>query len=88
MKTFGELIAAIADVLGPTSGLDCDEVDHQELIDLMNDYESNITEWTPYALGDPSRNYTRNLVADTNKKSNILVVFWVWPSFNRGETNH
>lgn len=77
MYSFKELIQAISEKLGPTSGLDSDDVDPQDLIDLMSEYTSNPAEWTPYALGDLSRNYTRNLVDDTNGKSNILVVCWV-----------
>lgn len=77
MKTFNRLVKDIGNVLGPTSGLDCDEVDHTELIKLMEDYHSSETDWLPYAFRDPSRNYTRNLVADTNQKSNLLVVVWV-----------
>lgn len=77
MKTFKDLIEAIAMALGPTSGLDCEEVNHNELIELMEEYASREAEWAPYALGDPNRNYTRNLVDNTNGKSNILVVVWV-----------
>ena len=77
MATFKQLISNIATELGPTSGLDCDEVDHQILIDLMSAYHSKEADWAEYALADPKRLYTRNLVADTNKKSNILIVVWV-----------
>ena len=80
---FDQLIKAIGDALGPTSGLDCEEVDHQELISLMEQYQSNEQEWSPFALADQSRKYTRNLVADTNHKSNILVVVWVHPAGDR-----
>ena len=77
MESFANLIKAIGAALGPTSGLDCEEVDHDELIALMEQYGSDEAEWSPYALGDSSRNYTRNLVDNTNGKSNILVVVWV-----------
>ena len=77
MKTFQEVIDGISEVLGPTSGLDCEEIDHKVLIDLMSQYTSNESDWIQYALTDPRRLYTRNLVADTNKKSNILVLVWV-----------
>ena len=77
MKTFTQLISAISDVLGPTSGLDCDEVDHNELLALMDEYTSDVQDWSRFALGDLSRNYTRNLVDDTNGKANLLVVVWV-----------
>lgn len=80
MESFENLIQAIGSALGPTSGLDCDDVDHNELIALMEQYQSDEAEWAPYSLFDQSRNYTRNLVDDTNGKSNILVVCWVRPS--------
>lgn len=74
---FGHLIKAISSALGPSSGLDSEDVDHNELIALMKKYHSDETEWSPFALFDLDRNYTRNLVDDTNGKSNILVVCWV-----------
>lgn len=76
MQSFKDLIQAISTVLGPTSGLDCEEVDHNELMGLMDQYTSREEEWAPYALGDLNRKYTRNLVDNTNGKSNILVVVW------------
>lgn len=80
IESLTELIEAIRGALGPCSGLDSEEVDHNELLRLMDAYSSNVDDWAQYALFDPSRNYTRNLVDDTNGKSNILVVAWV--SFN------
>ena len=77
MSSFTDLIRAIGTALGPTSGLDSDEVNHNGLIALMEQYESNEADWSLYALGDSNRNYTRNLVDNTNGKSNILVVVWV-----------
>lgn len=77
MKDFQNLIEAIGSALGPTSGLDSEDVDHSQLIALMEEYRSEESDWTPYSLFDPNRNYTRNLVDDTNGKSNILVVCWV-----------
>lgn len=81
MRTFQELINGISEVLGPTSGLDCEEVDHEVLLDLMSQYTSDESEWERFAFADPKRSYTRNLVADTNKKSNILVIVWVRLSY-------
>ncbi len=78
MASFTNLIKAIGAALGPTSGLDSEEVNHNELIAFMEQYTSDEADWSPYALGDASRNYTRNLVDNTNGKSNILVVVWVW----------
>lgn len=77
MDSLKDLIEAIREALGPCSGLDSEEVDHNELLRLMDKYTSNISDWAAYALFDPSRHYTRNLVDDTNGKSNILVVAWV-----------
>ena len=81
MDSFTDLIKAIGAALGPTSGLDSDEVNHNELIALMEHYESDEADWSSYALGDTSRNYTRNLVDNTNGKSNVLVVVWVWACY-------
>lgn len=77
MDTFGDLIKAIGSALGPTSGLDSEDVDHNQLIALMEGYRSDESEWSSYSLFDSNRNYTRNLVDDTNGKSNLLVVCWV-----------
>lgn len=71
------LIKAISDVLGTTSALDSEDVDHNKLIKLMEWYVSDEDDWAAYNLSDPNRNYTRNLVDETNGKSNILVVCWV-----------
>lgn len=77
MDDFKNLIEAISSVLGPTSGLDSEDVDHNELLALMERYRSEEADWTTYSFFDPKRNYTRNLVDDTNGKSNILIVCWV-----------
>jgi cysteine dioxygenase len=42
----------------------------------MSIYTSNEQEWQEYALADPSRNYTRNLVDKGNGKSNLLILVW------------
>lgn len=77
MDEFQILIKAITSILGPSSGLDSADVNVNDLISCMKRYQSDENEWLPYALGDSSRNYTRNLVDDTNGKSNILIVVWV-----------
>lgn len=84
MNKFQSLIKSIASILGPTSGVDSADVNVDDLINTMKLYKSNEDEWLPFALGDVSRNYTRNLVDDTNGKSNILIVVWVslYPSFH------
>ncbi|KAJ9608421.1 Cysteine dioxygenase [Cladophialophora chaetospira] len=73
---FHALVRALSDVLGPSSGINSDDVDENDLIRLMEQYVSQDSQWLPYALADPSRNYTRNLVDEGNGKSNLLVVVW------------
>lgn len=77
MENLEHLIEAIRSALGPTSGLDSDDIDHNQLIALIEAYRSEESDWHPFAFFDANRNYTRNLVDDTNGKSNILVVCWV-----------
>ncbi|KAJ9668204.1 Cysteine dioxygenase [Coniosporium apollinis] len=73
---FHQLVQDLSKVLGPSSGIDSAEVDPEDLQALMRDYVSNASEWMQYALGDPSRNYTRNLVDRGNGKSNLLILVW------------
>lgn len=81
MNSFQALIESIADSLGPTSGLDSDDVNVDHLLSIMQSYISDEFDWHSYALSDASRNYTRNQVDDTNGKSNVLVVVWVNSTF-------
>ena len=73
---FHRLVRALSDVLGPSSGIDSDDVHEKDLIQLMEQYTSQESQWRHYAFADPSRNYTRNLVDEGNGKSNLLVVVW------------
>ena len=73
---FHALVRSLSDILGPSSGLDSDDVDPNDLVNLMSVYTSNEKEWKQYALADISRNYTRNLVDEGNGKSNLLIVVW------------
>jgi cysteine dioxygenase len=73
---FHALVKSLSDVLGPSSGLDSDDVDPNDLVNLMSVYTSQEKEWARYAFADSSRNYTRNLVDEGNGKSNLLVVVW------------
>lgn len=59
---FEELVLALKDALGPSSGLTSDDVDVGFLMELMRDYDGNDMKWSKYAFGDGSRGYTRNLV--------------------------
>lgn len=72
MDPFEQLVQDLSDVLGPSSGLDSDDVDPMDVQRLMEGYTSKIEEWKQYALGDRSRPYTRNLVDEGNGKSNLV----------------
>jgi hypothetical protein len=48
------------------------EIDPNDLQELMRAYTSKESDWRQYALYDPSRNYTRNLVDEGNGKSNLV----------------
>lgn len=73
---FDKLVWDLKDALGPSSGLTCDDVDVEHLMQLMQRYDSGGDEWKRYAFGDSSRGYTRNLVDEGNGKSNLLVLVW------------
>ena len=70
--TFGLLLKALNDALGPSSGLDAADVDLDTLKELMDGYISNKDDWIRYAFKNPSGNYTRNLVNKGNGKSNLV----------------
>jgi len=76
LDMFHKLVQKLSDALGPSSGLDSDDVDPMDIQKLMEDYTSNEDEWHHYALPDLSRAYTRNLVDEGNGKSNLLIVVW------------
>ncbi|KAF2183222.1 cysteine dioxygenase type I [Zopfia rhizophila CBS 207.26] len=73
---FHALVEALSQKLGPSSGIDSEDVDAKELQALMEDYVSAEAEWAKYALGDETRGYTRNLVDKGNGKSNLLILVW------------
>ena len=73
---FDDLVEDIGSVLGSSSGIDSDDVDVNDLINLMRSYSSEESHWRGYALGDPSRSYTRNLVDEGNGKANLLILVW------------
>ncbi|EER45089.1 cysteine dioxygenase [Histoplasma capsulatum H143] len=66
------LVQDINKVLGPSSGLDSDDVDPMDIQKPMEDYTSNESEWERYAFGDAGRAYTRNLVDEGNGKCNLI----------------
>lgn len=76
LDTFHALVQDLSLILGPSSGIDSEDVDPRELQSLMERYTSNPSEWQKYALGDYSRNYTRNLVDKGNGKSNLYAFRW------------
>jgi hypothetical protein len=69
---FDTLVEELSAALGPSSGLDSDDVDPLNIQRLMEKYTSNEAEWGPYAFSDASRTYTRNLVDEGNGKSNLV----------------
>ncbi|KAL1849706.1 Cysteine dioxygenase [Paecilomyces lecythidis] len=84
-NAFQKLVADLSAVLGPSSGLDSDDVDPADIQRLMENYTSNEQEWKIYAMGDASRTYTRNLVDEGNGKSNLILkgtlqeTLYAWP---------
>jgi cysteine dioxygenase len=72
MDPFQKLVADLSRTLGPSSGLDSDDVDVPKLRSLMEEYTSNEADWAKYAFADFSRGYTRNLVDEGNGKSNLV----------------
>lgn len=73
---FEHLIADIKKILGPTSGLDSDEIDVNELMDRIEQYKSCEDDWKKYAFVDDQVGYTRNGVDDVNHKANLLILCW------------
>lgn len=69
---FQELVQNLSDFLGPSSGLDSEEVDPAVIRHMMQSYTSKESDWARYALPDSSRPYTRNLVDEGNGKSNLV----------------
>ena len=69
---FDDLVLALKEALGPSSGLTSDDVDVGFLTRLMREYDSSDNEWSKFAFGDDSRGYTRNLVDEGNGKSNLV----------------
>ncbi|KAL2164716.1 hypothetical protein VTH06DRAFT_11 [Thermothelomyces fergusii] len=73
---FDDLVLALKEALGPSSGLTSDDVDVGHLTRLMREYDSDPREWSRFAMGDENLGYTRNLVDEGNGKSNLLVLVW------------
>lgn len=73
---FENLRQRIGECLGKDAGIDTSDQHLDTLIDCMKCYESVDGEWQRFALGDPSRAYTRNLVDECNGNANLLVLVW------------
>ena len=74
---FQQLVSDLSQILGPSNGLDSDDVNVEELQNLMEKYASSNKEWSKYAFPDFTRGYTRNLVDKGNGKSNLVSEhFW------------
>lgn len=73
---FETLRAKIRDCLGRDAGIDTSDEHLEDLVQSMKCYESVDDEWRRFALGDPSRAYTRNLVDECNGNANLLVLVW------------
>jgi cysteine dioxygenase len=69
---FDDLVAALKEALGPSSGLTCDDIDVDFLSQLMAEYDCSDDQWRKYAFGNKSMGYTRNLVDEGNGKSNLV----------------
>ncbi|RYC65064.1 hypothetical protein CHU98_g1158 [Xylaria longipes] len=76
MNAFEQLVDDIRKALGPSSGLDSEDVDVEDLTHLMERYVSDPREWAQYALSNDKMPYTRNLVDEGNGKANLLVLVW------------
>lgn len=69
---FEDLVLALKEALGPSSGLDSADVDVHSLMGLLRVYDTKEKGWVPYAMADPNLAYTRNLVDEGNGKSNLV----------------
>ncbi|KAF7163944.1 hypothetical protein CNMCM5623_008605 [Aspergillus felis] len=84
-NAFENLVLDLSEALRPSSGLDSDDVNPDDIQRLMEQYVSNPEEWRPFALGDNSRGYTRNLIDEGNGKSNLILkgslqeTLYTWP---------
>lgn len=72
LDEFNDLVVALKEALGPSSGLDSSDVDLNTLMRHMRVYDANERGWVPYAMADPELAYTRNLVDEGNGKSNLV----------------
>lgn len=88
LDSFDDLVVALKEALGPSSGLDSSDVDLNALMENLREYDAGERGWVPYAMADPEMNYTRNLVDEGNGKSNLvsthlLAMTRLWSSLAR-----
>lgn len=78
LTSFNTLVEDIKAILGPSSGIDSDDVDVSSIMETMRSYDprENSHEWGKYALSDPSAGYSRNGVDECNDKANLLILVW------------
>ena len=69
---FQDLVQDLSDILGPSSGLDSKDVNVDEVLRLMREYESMEEHWSRYAIPNKDKAVTRNLVSRGNGKSNLV----------------
>ena len=69
---FQRLVQDLSDVLGPSSGLDSRDVNLDEILRLMKEYDSEEEHWMRYAIPNKDKAVTRNLVDEGNGKSNLV----------------
>lgn len=57
-------------------GLSSKDIDIEKIKKLMENYQSQESDWIKYALHDSSRSYTRNGIININGNANLLVLCW------------
>lgn len=75
-NNFGKLIRQLRQILGPNKGVLSADVDVDKIREVMEQYNSDESEWGKYALHDGTRAYSRNGVVDINGNANLLVLVW------------
>lgn len=73
---FDALVEQLTNELASDKPLEVDDIDHEHLIHLMKQYNSQEREWNRFSLRDKSRNYTRNGVQDISVNANLLILVW------------
>ncbi|KAF2668390.1 cysteine dioxygenase type I [Microthyrium microscopicum] len=81
---FQQLVDKLSRMLGP-DGIDSENIDPSQLLDLMEDYESQSVEWAPCisTWQEEGAPYVRNLVDGGNGKYNLLLLIWKAGSSSR-----